>query len=508
TSDGSSAWEERAIPEEYLGIFRRQREHVEEVLAEQSDEIAELYLEGKPVPAELLKKAIRKGVLSYTLVPAFCGSAYKNKGVDFLLDAVVDYLPSPVDMPPIQGWHAKTQERVMLEHSPEGHLAAYAFKVATDPFVGRLVYVRVYSGCLRKGQLVLNATRGVRERLGRVLRMHSNYREDVEELTAGELGAIVGVKNTFTGDTLCEEEYPVILEALFVPEAVVSVAIEPRSQQDQDKLARALKKLAEEDPTFRVHFQEETGQTIVSGMGELHLEIITSRLQREFQVDARVGKPEVAYKETITRPVEVEGRYVRQSGGRGQFGVVYIRLEPIPPAEGFQFESRIREGRIPAEFIPAIQEGIKEALPSAGIYGFPVTGIKVILLDGQYHEVDSSDIAFKMAGAIALRNGVRKAAPILLEPMMKLEVAIPEGFLGAVLGDLQSHRGQVSGLKIFEDGLQLVQAIVPLEEMFGYSGRLRTLTQGKGTFTMEFYRYEPKPTNNLVEGKEQVLIKK
>ncbi len=507
-NDSCTEWEIGEILPEYQDDVCKHRQRIEEVLAEMDDEVAELYLSGKPAPVHLLKKVLRKGVIQFRLVPAFCGSALKNKGVHQLLDAIIDYLPSPLDLPPVEGWHPKTQEKLSRIHSIDAPLTAYAFKVATDPFVGRLVYVRIYSGKLQKGKLVLNATRGCRERIGRVLRMHSNYREDVEELSAGELGAIVGVKNTFTGDSLCLLEHPIVLEALYVPEAVVSVAIEPRSQQDQDRLARALKKLAEEDPTFHIQFQEETGQTILSGMGELHLEIITSRLLREFQVGARIGRPEVAYKETIAMPVEVEGRYVRQSGGRGHFGVVRVRLEPISPTEGFQFENRIREGRIPSEFIPAVEQGMKEALASAGVFGYPLIGVKAILLDGAYHEVDSSDIAFKIAGVMALREGVRKANPVLLEPMMKLEVVIPPGSLGSVLSDLQSHRGQVAGLQIYGDGLQVVQAIVPLAEMFGYAGRLRTLTQGKGSFTMEFYRYEPKQTNHLLKEEEQVLVHK
>ncbi len=487
------------IPPSLRALVEEHRRLLEEACADVDDSIAMKYLEGKPLQSEEIRQAVRKGTLAFQLVPAYCGSALKNKGIPFLLDGVLDFLPSPLDLPPVKGWHPKTREVLHRRASLDDPLTVLAFKVVTDPFVGRLVYVRVYSGTLKTGELVLNATRGERERIGRLLRMHANYREEIEILRTGELGAVVGLKRTFTGDTLSHEHHPIILETIFVPETVISVTIEPHSQQEQDKLAAALKKISEEDPTFRVHYDEETAQTIISGMGELHLEIITSRLQREFGVGARVGKPEVAYKEIITIPVEQEGKYIRQSGGRGQYGHVKMRFEPIPPEKKFEFVNQIKGGRIPAEFIPAVEMGVREALSSGSVSGYPLVGIRAILLDGSYHEVDSSDIAFKIAGSMALRDAVRRAKPVLLEPLMKVEAVAPPGFLGTVLDDLQSRRGQVTNLQIYSDGLQVVQALVPLSEMFGYATRLRNITQGRGTFTMEFYRYEPVPERQMTE---------
>jgi len=487
------------VPPELQSTVEEYRHLLEEACADVDDTIAMKYLDGKPLQPEEIRQALRKGTLSFQLVPTFFGSALKNKGIPFLLDGVLDYLPSPLDLPPVKGWHPKTREVLLRRASLDDPLTVLAFKVASDPFVGKLVYVRVYSGILKTGEMVLNATRGERERIGRLLRMHANYREEIEILRAGELGAVVGLKRTSTGDTLSHEHSPIILESIFIPETVISVTIEPHSQQDQDKLALALKKLSEEDPTFRVRYDEETAQTIISGMGELHLEIITSRLQREFGVDARVGKPEVAYKEIITIPVEQEGKYIRQSGGHGQYGHVKMRFEPIPPEKNFEFVNQIKGGRIPAEFIPAVEMGVREALSSGSVSGYPLVGIRAILLDGSYHEVDSSDIAFKIAGSMALREAVRRAKPVLLEPLMKVEVVAPPGFLGTVLDDLQSRRGQVTNLQIYSDGLQVVQALVPLSEMFGYATRLRNITQGRGTFTMEFYRYEPVPERQMTE---------
>ena len=485
--------EEQEIAPEYRAKVEEMRLRVIELACEVDEELEARFICDEPISPEDIRRALRKGTIAMRLVPAFCGSALKNKGIQLLLDGVVEYLPSPLDLPPIRGWHPQTNEEVIRHPNPSEPLAALAFKVTTDPFVGRLVYVRVYSGVLRKGDLVLNATRKTRERVGRIVLMHANYREDVDQLVAGQIGAVVGLRKTYTGDTLCDERHPVLLEPIHVPETVISVAIEPRSQADSDRLAKALHKLADEDPTFKAHFDEETGQTIISGMGELHLEIIVSRLQREFGVQARVGQPQVAYKETLSRPTRVEGKYIRQTGGRGQYGHVVIEFEPIAADRELEFENRITQGRIPENFIPPVEAGLREAMRAGGPRGYPVVGIRARLVDGSYHEVDSSDVAFKLAAMQALREALRRGGSVLLEPIMRVEVSVPPEFVGDVLSDLKRHRAQITRLETHADQPSIIQAQVPLAEMFGYASRLRTMTQGKGTFTMEFLRYEPAP---------------
>lgn len=481
--------EETKIPAEFLDVVKEWREVLFEACYDADDDFGHKYNEGLPITVEDLQRAIRKGTIAFKFIPMFCGSSLKNKGVQFLLDGVVEYLPSPVDLPAVKGYHPDTQEHVERRATDDAPVAALAFKVVSDPFVGRLVFVRVYSGVLRTGDMLLNATRGERERVGRLLRMHADHREEISEMHAGELGAVVGLKRSYTGDTLCPESHPILLEQIFVPEAVISVSIEPKTQADQDKLTVSLRKLSEEDPTFKVRTDEETGQTIISGMGELHLDIITSRLQREFNVDCRIGRPEVAFKEAITIPVEAEGKFIRQSGGHGMYGHVRMKFEPLPPEKTFEFVDALRGGKIPREYVPSVEDGVQEAMQAGVVSGYPVVGVRAILYDGSYHEVDSSTIAFKIAGSMALKEAVRRGKPVILEPYMKVEVAVPQGYLSPVLGDLQS-RGHVINMQVYDDGLQVVQALVPLSEMFGYSTRLRNVTQGKGTFTMEFYKYE------------------
>jgi elongation factor G len=491
TDDLGTRIEVAEIPAELEDKVFEYRSVLEEYCAEVDDAFAEKFMERQELTPEDFKSALRKGTIAGKIVPTFCGSALKNKGVQLLLDGVIDYLPSPLDLPPVKGWNPKTHEEVERRHSPTDPTAALAFKVVTDPFVGRLVYLRVYSGTLKTGDLVLNAVRGERERIGRLLLMHAASRQDVDRLSAGQIGAAVGLKKTFTGDTLCDEKNPITLEPIFVPETVISVAIEPRSQADQDKLANALRKLSEEDPTFRTRFDEDTGQTIISGMGELHLDVICTRLQREFGVDARVGRPEVAYRETLASPVEIVAKHIRQTGGHGQYAHIVVEFEPLQNEETpFIFENAISQGRIPAEFIPSVEAGIREAMASGGVYGYPVVGIKATLTDGSFHPVDSSDIAFKIAGAMALREALKKGKSIILEPLMKVEVVSPPEFVGDVLADLQRNRAQITSFQTFESGPHIIQALVPLAEMFGYATRLRNMTQGKGSFTMEFNRYE------------------
>ena len=480
------------IPEDLRGLAQEHREKLLEKLADCDESIMEQYLEGREIPAEELRRAIRKAGLDLKLVPVLCGAAFRNKGVQLLLDAVLDYLPSPLDVPPVKGKHPvsqKDEERAPRDDAP---FSALAFKIMTDPFVGTLTFFRVYSGALFSGSSIYNSSKGKRERIGRLLKMHANKREEIKEVYAGDIAAAVGLRNASTGDTLCEETHPVLLESIEFPEPVISIAIEPKSKADQEKLGLSLQKLTVEDPSFRVRTDEETGQTIISGMGELHLEIIVDRLLREFNVGANVGKPQVAYKETIRRAVEHEGKFIRQTGGRGQYGHVYLKVEPQPAGGGFEFVDAVKGGAIPREYIPAVEDGVEEALESGPLAGYPMVDVKVTLLDGSYHEVDSSEIAFKIAGSLAYKEAVGKARPVLLEPIMAVEVVVPEEFMGEVIGDISSRRGKVLGMDS-RPAAQVIEARVPLAEMFGYATDLRSMTQGRATYTMQFSRYEPVP---------------
>jgi elongation factor G len=450
------------------------------------------YLEGKAIGEAEIRAAIRKGGLAMKLVPVVCGAAFKNKGVQPLLDAVVDYLPSPSDIPPVRGKNPDNQQEEERPPRDDAPFAALAFKIMTDPYVGTLTFFRVYSGTLNSGSSIYNSTKMRRERIGRLLKMHARKSEEIKEVNAGDIAAAVGLKNTATGDTLCDEEKPIILEAIEFPEPVISIAIEPKSKADQEKLGLSLQKLATEDPSFRVRTDEETGQTIISGMGELHLEIIVDRLVREFGVGANVGKPQVAYKETVRRKVEQEGKFIRQTGGRGQYGHVYITLEPLPPASGFEFVDAIKGGTVPREYIPAVQKGIKEALDNGPIAGYPVVDVRATLFDGSYHDVDSSEIAFKIAGSMAFKAAAKKASPVLLEPIMAVEVVTPEEFMGEVIGNISSRRGKILGMEP-RGTAQVINAQVPLAQMFGYATDVRSMTQGRATYTMQFSHYEPVP---------------
>jgi len=491
--------QEGSIPEDMADMVAEYREKLIEAISENDDELMMKYLEGIEISEEELKEGLRKATISNKLIPVTCGSAFKNKGVQLLLDAVIDYLPSPLDVPPITGIMKNGEEAVRPSDDNEP-FAALAFKIMTDPYVGRLTFIRAYSGTLASGSYVLNSNTGKRERISRIVQMQADTRNEVDEICAGDLAAVVGLKDTTTGDTLCSEASPIILESIEFPEPVISVAIEPKTKADQDKLSVALGKLADEDPSFRVKIDPETGQTIISGMGELHLEIITDRLLREFKVGANVGKPQVAYREAITKAVEAEGKFVRQSGGRGQYGHVKLKLEPLGKGTGFEFENKIVGGVVPKDYIPAIQKGVEEALTGGVIAGYEVIDIKVTLFDGSYHEVDSSEMAFKIAGSMAVKDGVKKAGPNILEPMMKVEIEVPEDYLGDVIGDLSGRRGRVEGMEAIEGtGLQKINALVPLAEMFGYATDIRSKTQGRGTFSMEFSKYEPVP-NNIAEG--------
>ncbi len=489
-----SQYEEREVPEdmkEKVGEYRRK---LIEKAAEGDDELLAKYLEDHELTPKEIKRGIRAGTLSGRLVPVLCGSALKNKGIQLLLDAIVDYLPSPSDIPPVSGTNPKTGEEEARKPSDEEPFCSLAFKIATDPYVGKLTFFRVYSGKLGAGSYVLNARSGEKERVGRIVRMHANHREEVKEVFAGDIAAIVGLKATSTGDTLTDLNHPIVLESMVFPEPVISVAIEPKTKIDQEKMSLALQKLAEEDPTFRINVDQETGQTIISGMGELHLDIIVDRMKREFKVEANVGKPQVAYKETIKRSVKIEGKYIRQTGGRGQYGHVWLELNPKERGSGFEFIDKITGGVIPKEFIPAVEAGIREAMEKGVIAGYPVVDLQAVLYDGSFHEVDSSEIAFKIAASIALQDGVRQADPVLLEPIMKVEVVTPEEFMGEVMGDLNSRRGKIE--KMSDRGnMKVVDAQVPLAEMFGYATSLRSMTSGRGTFTMEPDHYEEVPKN-------------
>ena len=490
------------IPAELQEEVALRREMLLEKLAETDETIMVKYLEGEEITTEELRQALRQATLKGELVPVFCGSALRNKGVQPLLDAVVDYLPSPLDIPPIMGINPKTgaeESRPADENAP---LAALVFKIVTDPYVGRLAYFRVYSGKVRAKQAVRNTNKNIKERVGRLVRMHANHREEIDEVLAGDIGAALGLKDTFTGETLSDFNRPIVLESIKFPEPVISVAIEPRTEADQDKMTEALYRLAEEDPTFNVRMDEETGQTIISGMGELHLEVLVERMVREFKVRANVGRPQVAYKETITKPVRAEGRFVRQTGGRGHYGHVWLELEPLGKGGGFQFESKIAGGVIPKEFIPAVEQGVREALDSGVLAGYPLTDLKVTLVDGSYHEVDSSAVDFKIAASMALRNGVLQADPVLLQPVMKLEVVVPEEFAGDVIGDLSARGAQIEGMEPRSGGFQAIHAHVPLAVMFGYATDLRSMTQGRGVFTMEFDYYDRVPPEVM----EQLIL--
>ena len=480
------------IPADVQEQAQEYRAKLIESVAETDDALTEKYLEGEDLTEEEIRSALRKGTIAGTIVPVLCGSAFKNKGVQLLLDAVVDYLPAPVDIAAIQGTlpDGTVAERSADDAAP---LSALAFKIMADPF-GRLTFLRVYSGILKKGSYILNSTKDQKERISRLIVLKANDRIEVDELRAGDLGAAIGLKNTFTGDTICNEESPIVLESLFIPEPVISVAVEPKTKQDMEKLSKALQSLSEEDPTFRVHIDSETNQTVIAGMGELHLEILVDRMLREFKVEANVGAPQVAYRETIRRAVKTEGKFIRQSGGKGQYGHVVIELEPSEPGTGFEFVSKIVGGSIPKEYISPAEQGMKEACESGIVAGYPVIDLKATLVDGSFHEVDSSEMAFKIAGSMAIKDGVMKASPVLLEPMMKVEVDVPEDFLGDVMGDLNSRRGQIEGMGS-ESGVAKVTAKVPLAEMFGYATDIRSKTQGRGIFSMEFSHYEEVPRN-------------
>ncbi|PIR41216.1 MAG: elongation factor G [Candidatus Yanofskybacteria bacterium CG10_big_fil_rev_8_21_14_0_10_46_23] len=472
------------------------REELIERIVENDDEAMAIFLEGKEIETKRLKEILRKAVITGEVFPVFAGSALKNKGVQLVLDAVIDYLPSPADLPPIEGHDLKTGEILTREPKDEVPFAALAFKVATDPFVGQLTYFRVYSGVLKAGSYVLNSTTGERERIGRVLRMHANQREELQEVYSGTIAAIVGLKNTRTGDTLCDLENPIILENIEFAEPVISLRIEPKTKADQEKMGVALKKLSDEDPTFRIKTDAETAETIISGMGELHLDIIVDRMKREFGVEANIGRPQVAYKETIRKEAQAEGKYIKQSGGRGQFGHVYMRVEPQEPGAGFSFASEVKGGAIPQEYIPAVEKGVKEAIDKGVVAGYPLIDIKAIVYDGSYHEVDSSEVAFKIAGSMAFQEATKRANPVLLEPIMNVEITVPDEFTGEVNGDLNSRRGRIESLGERGGlGIKVINAKVPLSEMFGYATTIRSLTEGRGNFSMVFDSYQDVPTN-------------
>ncbi len=485
------------IPDDMQEIAEEYREKLIEALADHSETIMEKYFAGEAIEKEEAIETLRKSTISGAVIPVCCGSAYRNKGVQPLLNKIVELMPSPVDIPAIKGVKPGTDEEVERAADVNGPFAALAFKIMADPFVGKLAFFRVYSGKLKSGSYVFNSTKGKRERIGRILRMHANHREEVDEVAAGDIAAAVGFKDVGTGDTLCDDKQQVILESMVFPDPVIQVAIEPKTKAGQEKMSTALQKLAEEDPTFRAYTDEETGQTIIAGMGELHLEIIVDRMLREFKVEAAVGKPQVAYRETITKAVDVEGKYVRQSGGKGQYGHAKIHVEPAQPGEGYSFENKVVGGAIPKEYIPSVDAGIREASKSGIVGGFEVVDFKVTLTDGSFHEVDSSEMAFKIAGSMAIKEAFEKAKSILLEPIMKVEVVVPEDYLGDVMGNVNSRRGRIEGTEI-RGGGQVIRAMVPLSEMFGYATDLRSRTQGRGTFTMQFDHYEPVP-KNMVE---------
>ena len=479
---------EEEIPEDLMDLAQEYREKLMDAVSEEDDEITELYLSGEEVPEALIHRAIRKATIGVRMVPVCCGTSYRNKGVQELLDAIVEYMPSPLDKKGIHGVNPKTENEEFRPASDEAPFSALAFKIATDPFVGKLCFFRVYSGSVEKGKTVMNTTKGTRERLGRILQMHANHREDIECVYSGDIAAAVGVKNTTTGDTLCDEKHPILLESMEFPEPVIRVAIEPKTKAGQEKMGIALMKLAEEDPTFKTYTDDETGQTIIAGMGELHLEIIVDRLLREFKVEANVGAPQVAYKETIQESADVDMKYARQSGGKGQYGHVKIKVEPNESGKGYEFVNAVVGGAIPKEYIPAVDQGIQGAMQAGVLAGYPVVDVKVTLYDGSYHEVDSSELAFKIAGSMAFKEGCRKAKPVVLEPIMKVSVIVPEEYMGDVIGDISGRRGNILGMQP-RSGSTQIDANVPLSEMFGYATDLRSRTQGRGNYSMEPSHY-------------------
>ncbi|MDD3306229.1 MAG: elongation factor G [Acetobacterium sp.] len=492
------------IPEDMRELADEYREKLIESISDYDESIMEKFLEGEEVGLDELKAAIRLATLNVDIIPVVCGSSYKNKGVQLVLDAIVDYMPSPLDVPAITGINPDTEEEDSRKVSDDEPFSALAFKIMTDPFVGKLAFFRVYSGSIESGSYVFNSSKGKRERLGRILQMHANHREEITTVYTGDIAAAVGLKDTSTGDTLCSDKAPIILESMEFPEPVIHVAIEPKTKAGQEKMSTALAKLAEEDPTFRTRTDEETGQTIISGMGELHLDIIVDRMLREFKVEANVGAPQVAYKESITKAVDAEGKFARQSGGRGQYGHCLIRMEPVEPGTGYIFENKTVGGSIPKEFINPINQGIEEAMRNGVLAGYPVLDLKVIVYDGSYHDVDSSEMAFKVAGSMAFKNGMRKADPVILEPVFKLEVVIPEEYMGDVMGDISSRRGRVEGMEM-RGGAQIIKGMVPLSEMFGYATTLRSKTQGRGVYTMQFSHYEAVPkfiSEEIIEGRK------
>ncbi len=485
---------ETDIPQELLPTALEYREKMIETLSDFDDIIMEKYLAAEEISADLIKAALRRGTIELRITPVLCGSAFKNKGVQMLLDTIIDYLPCPLDIPPVTGIEPNSGKEIIRKVSDKEPFSALAFKIMTDPFVGQLTFLRVYSGTLSSGSYIYNSTKDVQERIGRLMKMHANKREETKEVKAGDIVAAVGLKSTLTGDTLCDSEHPVILEAMEFPEPVISVAIEPKTKADQEKLSVALGKLAQEDPSFKVSYNEETGQTIISGMGELHLDIIVDRLLREFKVGANVGKPQVAYRETIRQKATAEGKYVRQSGGRGQYGHVYINIEPQEPGSNFEFVNKVVGGSIPREYISAVEKGVKEALENGIMAGYPVVDVKITLFDGSYHEVDSSEMAFKIAGSMAFKNAASKAKPVLLEPVMNIEVVTPDEYMGEVIGDLNSRRGKIQTMTQ-RTNVRVIAAMVPLSSMFGYATDLRSRTQGRATYTMQFAHYEEVPKN-------------
>ncbi|MDB5085795.1 MAG: fusA [Bacilli bacterium] len=491
SDDLGKSSDEVEIPADLIDQAEEYRLKLVEAVAEQDEDLMMKYLEGEQLTTEEIKVGLRKGCIAGTIIPVLCGSSYRNKGVQPMLDAVIDYMPSPLDIPPIKGITEDGEETTRPSSDSEP-FAALAFKIATDPFVGKLAFFRVYSGTLGSGSYVLNSTKGKRERIGRILQMHANHREEIAQVYAGDIASAVGLKDTTTGDTLCDEKNVVILEAMDFPAPVIDVAIEPKTKADQDKMGMALAKLAEEDPTFKTHTDHETGQTIISGMGELHLEIIVDRLQREFKVDANVGKPQVAYKETIKGRTKIEGKFVRQSGGKGQYGHVWLELEPLERGKGYEFENKVVGGVVPREYIPAVDAGIQEAMTNGVLAGYPLIDLKARIVDGSYHDVDSSEMAFKIAGSMALKAGVQKADPIILEPIMKVEVTVPEEYMGDIMGDINSRRGRIEGMEA-RNGAQIIRGYVPLSEMFGYATSMRSRTQGRGSFSMVFSSYEEVP---------------
>ena len=487
---------ETEIPADLKVHAAELRERMVEQIAETDDVLTLKYLEGAEISIEELKTALRRAVIAGTAAPVYCGSSLRNKGVQPLLDAVIDYLPSPADVPPVKGTDLRTDSEIERQADDDAPLSALVFKIVTDPYVGRLAYFRVYSGRLVQGTTVYNSTKDQRERIGRLIRMYADRREDITEVLAGDIGAVLGLKGSFTGDTLCDASHPILLENITFPEPVISVAIEPKTTADQDKMAEALRKLSEEDPTFRVHSDQDTGQTIIEGMGELHLEVLVDRMLREFRVQARVGRPQVAYRESITRPVEkVDYRYVKQTGGHGQYGHVVLALEPGEPGSGVLFENGIQQGVIPREYIPGVEKGVREAAEAGVLAGYPVVDLKVRLYDGSFHEVDSSEMAFKMAASMAFKEGFQRGGPVLLEPIMRVEVVAPDEFLGDIIGQLNSRRGEILGMEVRPGNAQAVRSMVPLAEMFGYATDLRSGTQGRGVFTMEFDHYARVPEN-------------